>query len=116
MQAQDRAPRREVPRPEVPRRDHALPAICGVEFMLQTAAMHGALRGGGSTPRGYLAVLRDVELLVDRLDDPALGELRARATLVSEESGGVIYDLELHAANGAPLLQGRAVIAWPKTP
>lgn len=91
----------------------ALPAVCGLEFALQAAAMHGALRDGRA-PRGYVAVLRDVAWNVERLDDPALGELRAGARLVGEESGGVIYDLELKAENGATLLQGRAVIAWPK--
>ena len=91
----------------------ALPAVCGLEFALQAAAMHGALRDGRA-PRGYVAVLRDVAWNVERLDDPALGELRAGARLVGEESGGVIYDLELTAETGATLLRGRAVIAWPK--
>ena len=96
------------------RRAGTLPAICGMEFLLQAAAVHGALRAGG-TPRGYVAVLRDVAWMVDRLDDPALGELRAGARLVSEESGGVIYELELRAEDGRKLLRGRAVIAWPKS-
>ena len=95
------------------RREGTLPAICGMEFLLQAAALHGALRGGGA-PRGYVAVLRDVAWMVNDLNDAALGELRAGARLVSEESGGVIYDLELHAEDGRALLRGRAVIAWPK--
>ncbi len=91
----------------------ALPAICGIEIVLQAAAVHGALRGGGRKGvRGYLAVLRDVRWNVDRLDDPDLGELRATARMVREETGGVIYDLELSAEDGRSLLLGRAVIAW----
>ena len=96
------------------RRGGILPAICGMEIALQAAAVHGALRGGGSARRGVLAVLRDVTLSVERLDDTGLGELRASARLVSEESGGVIYDLELNAEDGRKLVSGRAVIAWPK--
>lgn len=92
-----------------------LPAICGMEIALQAAAVHGALRGGGKGVRGYVAVLREVAWSVDRLDDPGLGELRAAARLVSEESGGVIYDLEINAEDGRSLLRGRAVIAWPKS-
>lgn len=60
-----------------------------------------------------MAVLRDVAWSVERLDDPT-GELRAAARLVSEESGGVIYELELNAEDGRKLVSGRAVIAWPK--
>ena len=97
------------------RREGMLPAVCGAEFALQAAAVHGGLRGGG-VRRGYVALLRDVVWLVDRLDDPALGELRAEARLVGEESGGVIYDLKLSAEAGGALLTGRAVIAWPKAP
>ncbi|UPY37586.1 hypothetical protein [Sediminicoccus sp. KRV36] len=96
------------------RRGGILPAVCGIEIALQAAAVHGAMRGGGAAQRGYVAVLRDLAWSVERLDDPELGELRATARLVSEESGGVIYDLELNAEDGRMLLQGRAVIAWPK--
>lgn len=95
------------------RRGGILPAICGMEIALQTAAVHGALRGGGSARSGVVAVLRDVVWSVARLDDAGLGELRALARLVSEESGGVIYDLELNAEDGRDLVRGRAVIAWP---
>ena len=97
------------------RREGMLPAVCGTEFVLQAAAAHGGLRGG-DVRRGYVAVLRDVVWMVDRLDDPALGELRAEARLVGEETGGVIYDLKLSAETGGALLTGRAVIAWPTAP
>jgi predicted hotdog family 3-hydroxylacyl-ACP dehydratase len=96
------------------RREGGLSAVCGIEIALQAAAVHGALRGGGRAPRGYVAVLRDVAWSVERLDEPGLGELRASAHLVSEESGGVIYDLELSAEDGRRLVSGRAIIVWPK--
>ena len=92
-----------------------LPAVCGIEIALQAAAVHGALRGG-SARRGYVAAVRGVSWTVERLDNPEFGELRASARLVSEESGGVIYDLELNAEDGRRLISGRAVIAWPKLP
>ena len=95
------------------RRDGTLPAICGMEMALQAAAVHGALRGGGSARSGVVAVLRDVTWSVARLDDARLGELRALARLVKEEAGGVIYELELNAEDGRSLVRGRAVIAWP---
>jgi predicted hotdog family 3-hydroxylacyl-ACP dehydratase len=96
------------------RHGRTLPAICGAEFALQAAAVHGALRGGDRR-RGYVALLRDVAWMVERLDDPALGELRAGARLVSEAEGGVIYDLHLGSEAGDTLLTGRAVIAWPRS-
>lgn len=101
--------------PENPlRRGGLLPAIAGIEIALQAAAVHGALRAGGGARSGVVAVMRDVSWSVARLDDPGLGELRALARLVSEESGGVIYDLELSAEDGRKLVGGRAIIAWPK--
>lgn len=95
------------------RHGRILPVICGAEFVLQAAAVHGALRGGDRR-RGYVASLRDVAWMVERLDDPALGELRAGARLVGEAEGGVIYDLHLGSEAGDTLLTGRAVIAWPR--
>ena len=97
------------------RRCGKLPAICGAEFTLQAAALHGALRGGG-VRRGYVALLRDVAWMVERLDDQELGELRVGARLLSEEAGGVIYDLHLSSERGDTLLTGRAIIAWPPGP
>ena len=71
---------------------------------------------GGAQPGPYVAALRDVSWMVERLDDPALGELRAGARLVSEAEGGAIYDLHLGSEAGDTLLTGRAVIAWPRNP
>lgn len=96
------------------RRDGRLAACCGLEYALQAAALHGALRAGGVAQRaGYVAALRGVALHADRLDDPALGDLRILAQLEHEEPGGIVYTLGLTAADGTPLLSGRATIALP---
>jgi predicted hotdog family 3-hydroxylacyl-ACP dehydratase len=68
-------------------------------------------RADRRAPQGYVAVLRDVALHVARLEE--CGTLHAIARLVREESGGVVYDVELREAGGPLLLEGRAVIAWP---
>lgn len=96
------------------RRDGRLAAVCGMEYALQAAALHGALLAGGVAQRaGYVAALRSVTLHIERLDDPALGDLQIRARLERQEGFGIIYALEVQAADGTPLLSGRATIAIP---
>jgi predicted hotdog family 3-hydroxylacyl-ACP dehydratase len=96
------------------RRDGRLAACCGLEYALQAAALHGALLAGGAAQRaGYVAALRGVTLEVGRLDMAAFGELRVIARLERQEAAGVIYALAIHAADGTPLLSGRATIALP---
>ncbi len=96
------------------RRAGRLSACCGVEYALQAAAAHGALLAGGvAQAAGYVAALRGIELHVERLDDPALGELQVSARLERQEAGGIVYTLELRSEAGALLLTGRASIALP---
>ena len=96
------------------RRDNRLAAICGLEYALQAAALHGALTDDHQAqPAGYVAALRDIVLHADRLDDPAFAELRVTARLERQEAGGMIYALAVHAPGGAALVTGRAVIALP---
>ncbi len=96
------------------RRDGHLAAICGVEYGLQAAALHGALRAGGIAQRvGYVARLRDVLLHVGRLDDDALGLLTIEATLEREEAGGMLYALTISDTAGRRLVEARATIALP---
>ena len=96
------------------RRDGRLPACCGLEYALQAAALHGALVAGGVAQRaGYVAALRGVALRVERLDVAAFGELRVSAGLERQEAGGIIYALAVEAADGTPLLSGRATVALP---
>ncbi len=96
------------------RRADRLAALCGLEYALQAAALHGALRDGRPAPAGYAASLRAVALYADRLDDPAHGELRIAATLEQAERGGLLYTLRVAAESGAPLVEGRAAIALPR--
>lgn len=92
-----------------------LASVCGVEYALQAAALHGALRAGGHPqPTGYAASLRDIVLHVHRLDDPALGDLRVTATLALQETFGMVYDFVVESAANAKLLQGRFSIALPR--
>lgn len=96
------------------RRNGRLGVICGLEYALQAAALHGALTGGRvAQPAGYVAALRDIVLHVDRLDDPELGELHVSASLERQEAAGMIYALAVQDWNGVALVGGRAVIALP---
>jgi len=98
------------------RRDGRLAAICGLEYALQAAALHGALTGGGvAQPAGYVAALRDIVLHVERLDDPELSELHVSARLERQEATGMIYALAVQDQNGTALVDGRAVIALPES-
>ncbi|HYZ64492.1 MAG TPA: phosphotransferase [Acetobacteraceae bacterium] len=91
-----------------------LAALCGIEYGLQAAALHGGLQAGAAQQAGYAASLRGVILHVDRLDDPALGELRVEATLETQERFGIVYAFEVRSDAGAPLVAGRASIALPR--
>jgi len=96
------------------RRDGRLAACCGLEYALQAAALHGALIAGGvAQPAGYVAAVRAVALHVDRLDVAGFGDLRVAAWLERQEATGIIYALGIQAADGTPLLSGRATIALP---
>ena len=56
------------------RRRGRLAGLCGAEYGLQAAAVHGGLLAGeGAAPPGYLAALRHVAILAPRLDVPAFG-------------------------------------------
>jgi predicted hotdog family 3-hydroxylacyl-ACP dehydratase len=92
------------------RRGGRLSAVCGIEYALQAAAVHGALRSGAPQPPGYLAALRIASLTTDPLDDPALGVLAVGAVCEHGDSAGLIYAITLHAADGRALLDGRATI------
>lgn len=96
------------------RRAGRLATVCGLEFALQAAALHGAMRAGGVAQRpGYVARLRGVALHAERLDDPAHGTLDIEARLEHAEAGGMLYALAIHDVMGRPLLAARASIALP---
>ncbi len=95
------------------RRSRGLNVLCGNEYGLQAAALHGALLAGGPQPAGYLAALRSVEFLAERLDDPSLGGLEVSARLELHDIGGLLYGFRLRSSDGADLLTGRAAIVLP---
>ena len=86
-----------------------LNAVCGVEYGLQAAALHGALSDGGRAP-GYLAALRDVALGAPWLDHPAPGALHVTAAPEWRSPAGLIYRFAVTSEGGMPLLDGRATI------
>ena len=92
-----------------------LGAVCGIEYGLQAAALHGALCSGGvKQPAGYAASLRSVALHAARLDEPAFGELVIEARLEAHETFGMVYAFTVSTEDGAPLVAGRASIALPR--
>ena len=103
-------------RPDNPlRRNGRLAALCGAEYAMQAAALHGALLDGGICQKaGRVAALRDLRLSVDRLDDTAFGELRVSALLHHREAGGLLYRFDVAASEGRVLVSGRAAISLPR--
>lgn len=89
-----------------------LPALAGIEFCLQAAALHGGLLTGVAQPPGYVASLRAVTLHVDRLDDPALALLIVEATREAQEPSGMSYALSLRTESRL-LLTARALVKLP---
>jgi len=87
-----------------------LPALCGVEFAAQAMAVHGGLAGAvGSRPKsGYLAALRDVTCLRDRMDDMD-GDLVIDAEQVMGNADQVIYRFTV-AVGDTGVLRGRATV------
>jgi predicted hotdog family 3-hydroxylacyl-ACP dehydratase len=92
------------------RRAGVLGMVCGIEYGLQAAALHGALRDGAPQSPGYLAALRDMAIGGGRLDEPALGTLEVAAMLELNEPSGLIYGLRLASEAGVTLVEGRATI------
>ncbi len=91
------------------RHDGRLGIAAGIEYAAQAMAAHGAmLSPAGGRPRvGYIASVRGVECLADRLDEA--GDLIVRAERISGDDLTVLYAFEVSAAAG-PLLRGRATV------
>jgi predicted hotdog family 3-hydroxylacyl-ACP dehydratase len=104
--------------PHNPLRAHGrLGAACGVEYAAQAMAVHGtlvaqALAAGHAEhtpPRaGYLASVRSVTLLVERLDT-ITGSLTIRAERLTGDDNTILYSFSLQAGD-QNLLAGRAVV------
>lgn len=95
------------------RRRGRLSTLCGIEYGLQAAALHGALCADTPQPAGYLAALRGVEIHTARLDDPRWGMLQVAAYMEQCEAAGLIYAIRLESQAGDHLISGRATIALP---
>jgi predicted hotdog family 3-hydroxylacyl-ACP dehydratase len=95
------------------RRQGRLSTVCGIEYALQAAAVHGALRGGAPQPPGRLVALRNVIIHRPRLDEAGGGRLRIEAEREHAGPAGLIYRFRLRAEDGGPLAEGRATIALP---
>ncbi|MFO1206770.1 MAG: hydroxymyristoyl-ACP dehydratase [Burkholderiales bacterium] len=95
--------------PSNPLRSRAcLPAVSGIEYAGQSMAIHGALLSGTATQPGYLASVRGVRLLVDRLDDLP-GALLVCTRRVSADAATILYEFDLRS-DGHMLLSGRAAV------
>ena len=95
------------------RRQGRLSTVCGLEYALQAAAVHGALCGGAPRPAGWLVALRNVIIHRPRLDDASIGRLRIEAHQEHAGAAGLVYRFRLRADDGSPLAEGRATIALP---
>jgi len=96
------------------RRQGRLPAVCGIEYGLQAAALHGALASGKPQPPGFFASIREARFAVSRLDDPRFGFLRIEALRVAANAHALLYAYVLESASGRQLLSGNATIALSK--
>ena len=87
-----------------------LGAACGIEYAAQAMAVHGALLAPeGAPPRpGYLASVRSVQLVVDRLDDLPQ-DLDIVAERLSGDENNILYHFRVEHA-GDLLLSGRAAV------
>lgn len=92
------------------RADGRLGAACGIEYAAQAMAVHGALlAAAGDVPRrGFLASVRGVELLTDRLDHVA-GDLDVRAERLSGDGNNILYQFSVEGG-GRLLLSGRVAV------
>ena len=90
--------------------DGQLPALCGVEYAVQTMAVHGGLTGktDGRPRLGYLASLRDLTCSNARLDDLA-GDLLVEAELLAGDEVNVSYGFSLRVGD-VGVLSGRALV------
>ncbi len=87
---------------------------CGIEYVAQAMAVHGAIgaeRPGGRAVRaevGFLAGLRDVRMHASHLDDIE-SDLVCEAHRIAGDASTAIYTFRLNAGE-RPLLSGRATV------
>ncbi len=98
-----------------PMRVHGqLGIACGIEYVAQTMAVHGAIgaeRSGAAAARaevGFLAGLRDVRMYAPRLDDIE-SDLVCDVQRIAGDASSAIYTFSLNAGQ-RPLISGRATV------
>jgi predicted hotdog family 3-hydroxylacyl-ACP dehydratase len=92
-----------------PLRSHGrLGAACGIEYAAQAMAIHGALAHAERSEAGFLASVREVRLVVLRLDDIA-ADLICSVTRVAGDALSAMYQFTVQAEQRM-LLQGRASV------
>jgi len=94
------------------RNENILSSVCGVEYAAQAMAVHGALsrRDSKEEPRpGYLASIKNLELLVSRLDDID-SDLTIDAKLLMSDKEFFIYQFRIFSES-RNLLSGRSIIS-----
>jgi predicted hotdog family 3-hydroxylacyl-ACP dehydratase len=86
-----------------------LAALCGIEYVAQAMAAHGALSGAvhGRPAAGYLASVRDLQCHAERLDTP--GELVVEARRLASNDASAMYEFTLRVGDEA-VLDGRATV------
>lgn len=94
------------------RNENILSSVCGVEYAAQAMAVHGALtrQDPKEGPRsGYLVSIKNLELLVSRLDDIE-SDLTIEAELLMRDKEFFIYQFRIFSA-GRSFLSGRSIIS-----
>ena len=96
-----------------------LGVACGIEYAAQAMALHGALiaqaRGAPPPSMGFLVSVRSVALHVSRLDDVP-GRLTVQVANDADNGDHSVYTFALNAADGRPLVDGRAVVMLNAVP
>ncbi|MGH6631607.1 MAG: hydroxymyristoyl-ACP dehydratase, partial [Burkholderiales bacterium] len=88
-----------------------LHALHLAEYGAQAMAIHGGLLArerGERAPPGFLAVIRELKLQVNRLDDLA-APLQTEARMLLGGAGGWTYEFKA-SAGGRPLGSGRVTV------
>jgi predicted hotdog family 3-hydroxylacyl-ACP dehydratase len=103
-----------------PLRAHGCLGIaCGIEYVAQAMAVHGAIgaehsgRSHARAEAGFLAGLRDVRMHASRLDDIE-ADLICEVHRLAGDASTAIYTFSLNA-NQRPLLSGRATVVLDAT-
>mgnify|MGYP006433884503 FL=1 len=93
------------------RNENALSSVCGVEYAAQAMAVHRAL--SKSDPHeephpGYLASIKNLDLMVSRLDD-IVSDLVIEAKFLMRDKEFLVYQFRV-LSEDLGLLSGRAII------